>query len=240
MFYKTYINELSLVNFKIHKNLNLKFDKDLIFIIGENACGKTSILESIYYTGTIKNFLNVEDKKLIHFNKEFSKIKILENKKNKYEIIISENAKFIKKNNIEYKKLSDFINELNVLSFTNSDEDIIYGSPKNRRFFIDYEISRINKNYLSILSKYNKTLKIRNNCLKEDKIDFLYLDVVTNELISLNKKIMEIRRKYIEILNNTLKNNKLFSNEEYSIIYKPNLDEDNIKNLFIKKKILIF
>jgi DNA replication and repair protein RecF len=76
----------------------------------------------------------------------------------------------------------------------------------------------------------------RNNCLKEDKIDFLYLDVVTNELISLNKKIMEIRRKYIEILNNTLKNNKLFSNEEYSIIYKPNLDEDNIKNLFIKKQ----
>jgi DNA replication and repair protein RecF len=47
---------------------------------------------------------------------------------------------------------------------------------------------------------------------------------------------MEIRRKYIEILNNTLKNNKLFSNEEYSIIYKPNLDEDNIKNSFIKKQ----
>ena len=163
------ITKMTLKKYRNYDNLEISFNDNLNIIIGDNAQGKTNLLESIYVLGVTRSFLSGNDRNLIKFENKASLIKgevITNDGKFNLEVLINENGKVVKVNNKEIKKLSDYISLLNVIVFNSDSIRIFKDSPNSRRKYFNIEISQINKKYLKLLSDYNTILRQRNEFLK--------------------------------------------------------------------------
>ena len=151
-----YLEKLLLQNFRNYSSLNIKLNPHVNIIYGNNAQGKTNLLESIYVLGLTKSHLLQLDSHLITTCKEFYKIKgiVKKNKiKTTYEVNCNLNKKILKIDGQEIKKISDYINNsLNIIIFYPEDLEIIKGSPNIRRNFLNLELSQLSNNYLKILN----------------------------------------------------------------------------------------
>ncbi len=232
------IDKLKLKNFRNYTNLDIAFNDKLNIIIGNNAQGKTNILEAIYFLAITKSILFVSDKTCIKKNQLFSKIigNIECNQgSKKLEILINENEKRLTINDIEIKKHSKYIGNLKVIVFTPDDIRLIKETPSNRRRFLNIEISQLDEKYITILNEYNIVLKQRNEYLKiikNGKVDEIYFDILTDKLIDL---AMDIYKKRIDFINNINKYiGKIFDDIAGSkglyIKYLPSIDINNIDN----------
>lgn len=200
------LRQLQLENFRNYTRLDLNFPKSLNIFLGENAQGKTNILEAIYVLAMSKSHRTHNEKELILFNQEFARITGLVQKKNSQlplEIILSKKGRKTKVNHLEQKKLSDYIGYLNVILFAPEDLSLVKGSPAVRRRFLDMELGQISPLYLYELVRYNKLLKQRNAYLKlmaEKKGDELFLDVLTEEFVKSGVKVILQRINFIKKL----------------------------------------
>ena len=176
-----YIKYLQLYNYRNYDYLNLELGPNANVFIGDNAQGKTNILESIYYCGFGKSHRTNKDKELIKWNEEKSSISIYISKKRldkKIDINILRNGKKgITINSIKIKKISYLIGSFNVVMFSPEDLRIIKESPGVRRRFIDMELCQIDKKYYYSLVQYNKVLQERNVLLKNRNLDKSMLDI---------------------------------------------------------------
>ena len=224
------IKSIELKNIRLFKNVSFNFNKNIVVFIGENAIGKTTILESIYFSIMLKSPRTNNDSDLISFKENLGIIKVSSNKD--YKIVLNEKKRvFI--NDIEINNLKEYIGLNNVVIFSPNDLDLIYGSPSLRRHFLDINISQISKIYLNKLNEYKKVLKMRNDILKEEKINKTLLDVTTKNLIDLAKDIIKFRYEFIKELNDNI---ITIGKEKISIEYNPsttykNIDEDFNKSL---------
>ena len=206
------ITNLKLKNFRNHNELNLNFSDYKNIIIGNNGIGKTNIIEAIYYLALTKSFRTNNDEVLIKDNEEFAVIEatIIEKISNNYKIVINKQGKHIKIDNNSIRQISDYISKLNVILFTQEDMKLIKDNPSIHRRLINMELSQFNNEYLKLLSMYNKILKQRNTYLKNiyfnGNIPKDYLDVLTEKLIDIGLKIYNIRRKYVDEINNYIGN----------------------------------
>ena len=208
------LEELKLKNFRNYETLNIKLNPHINIIYGNNAQGKTNLLESIYVLGITKSHLISIDNNLIKDGENKFKITgtIKNNKlKKKLEVISNNDKKILNIDNKEIKKVSDYINNsLNIIIFYPEDLEIIKGSPVNRRNYINIELSQLSDNYLKILNEYNKLLKIRNDYLKKlnknENIDNTYFDIITNYLIDKALLIYRMRKKFIDKINEACEN----------------------------------
>ena len=206
------IKKIILQNYRNYDNFEIELSKNLNIIIGNNAQGKTNLLESIYVLAVTKSFLSINDKGLIKFNNKFAKIKgevINKNKKNNnLDIIFSDKGKVVKVNGKEIKKLSDYISIINVIIFSADNISIFKDSPASRRKYFNIQISQINKKYLKCLTEYNILLRQRNEFLKviniNKKSDLDYFDILNDKYVSLSLEIYKYRKKYIEEINKYL------------------------------------
>jgi len=204
-----YLEELQLRNFRNYDSLKIKLNPHINIFYGNNAQGKTNLLESIYVLGLTKSHLLNLDNNLIKDNEKNSKIKgfLKKNKfKQKLEIEFNNDKKILKIDNNEIKKINDYINSsLKVIIFYPEDLEIIKGSPNNRRNFINLELSQLSDNYLKILTEYNKLLKIRNDYLKKInkniKVDMTYFQIITNYLVDKAILIYKMRLKLVNKIN---------------------------------------
>jgi len=204
-----YLEEIQLRNFRNYDSLKIKLNPHINIFYGNNAQGKTNLLESIYVLGLTKSHLLNLDNNLIKDGKTNCKIKGTLKKskfKEKIEIEFVENKKILKKDNIEIKKVTDYINSsLNAIIFYPEDLEIIKGSPNHRRNFINLELSQLSDNYLKILTEYNKLLKIRNDYLKKINknisVDMTYFQIITNYLVDKAILIYKMRLKLINKIN---------------------------------------
>ena len=214
------LTNLKLKNFRNYDKLDLNFNDKINIFIGNNAQGKTNILESIYVLSLTKSHRTNKDMFLIKKDSLFTKIigTVKEDKETTYEILINENGKKVSINNDPLKKVSEYISKINVILFSPDDLEIIKGTPGERRSFFNVSISGFNNNYVRFLSEYNKILKLRNEYLKNNEIiNKDYLDILTNKLIDLNIKIYNEREEYVSKINKYLKD-----------IYKDISGKDNI------------
>ena len=239
------IKKIKLQNYRNYDNFEIDLSQNLNIIIGNNAQGKTNLLESIYVLAVTKSFLSINDKGLIKFNNKFAKIsgEITNNtkKNNKLEIIFSDKGKVVKVNGKEIKKLSDYISIINVIIFSTDNIRIFKESPNSRRKYFNIEISQINKNYLKYLSEYNVLLKQRNEFLKvmniNKKSDLDYLDILNDKYVSLSIEISNYRKRYVDDINEYLSDMfKYITGMEGLILkYYTNIDEE--KGVFKEKLI---
>ena len=155
------LNSLQLVNFRHYNNIYLEFNKKVKLLLGINGQGKTNIVESIYMLSFGKSFRTSRDKEIIKFDTEnlyvggsFSK----EHTDGLIEIAIGKNKKGIKVNKIHIQKIHELLGNLNVVIFSPEDLRLVKEGPKERRSFIDKEISQIMPKYYNYLTNYNKVL----------------------------------------------------------------------------------
>ncbi len=225
------INEIELINFRLHKNTQLSFTKDINFIIGGNGEGKTSILEAIYYLATTKNMLQLSDSDAVNFEADYFKIYGSMATITNYSSIISYDKLTNKKAYfLEGKQITqaaDIIGKFPVVTITPSDHYITKGSPADRRKFVDSVISLTSKNYLLTLLDYNKTLKQRSALLNQISLNYSSallseLDVWSENLVKYGSQLIKYRFEFVENFNNKIKDtyqNILGNSETPSIDY---------------------
>ena len=225
------INNLVLKNFRNHDYRNFDFKEGLNLITGENAVGKTNIIEGIYYLSLAKSFRTSEDADLILKGAENTLIEasIQEGEiKRKINIKLNENKKEIFVNNKKISKLSQLSQACNVIEFTPEDVMLFKGSPKERRKFLDIALSKKNPLYLDYISRYEKALKERNEILKSDNFDEKLLEASTEVLAKLTGPIMSYRQGYVRDINSVLqKITRALTgvcNDEFEINYEPFID----------------
>ncbi len=234
------VKSLKLKNFRNYDLLNLKFDKDTNIFYGNNAQGKTNILESIYLTGTTKSHRGTKDKDLIKFGQEEAHIETIVEKRGipfKIDIHLKKNSpKGIAINKIPIKRASELFGIINIVFFSPEDLNIIKNGPAERRRFIDLELSQLDKIYLNDLSKYNKIVNQRNKLLKDvyDRKDLLEtLDIWDLQLVTYGNRVMESRKIFISQINEIIENvhKKLTGGKEkLKLIYEPGVKNDTFED----------
>lgn len=200
-----YVKELQLINFRNYENLLIDFKTSVNILVGDNAQGKTNILESIYYCSLAKSHRTNKDKELINWNHKNAYISLLVGRNRldkKIDIkIFKEGKKGININSIKVKKISEIIGSFNVVMFSPEDLDIVKGSPSARRRLLDIELCKLDKKYYYNLSSYKKVLGERNTLLKSSKCSEEILEVYDAQLSSFGAYLINKRIKYIDMLN---------------------------------------
>ncbi|MGC5326509.1 DNA replication/repair protein RecF [Brevibacillus sp. SYSU BS000544] len=164
------LRNLQVNNYRNYSSVSLSFDKNINLFVGNNAQGKTNLLESIYVLALAKSHRTSRDKELIAWGKEYATIRSeIERRYGsvRLEIQLTNKGKKAKINGLEQRKLSEYIGALNVVMFAPEDLAIVKGAPAQRRRFLDMEIGQVSPTYLYYLSNYNKVLAQRNQLLKD-------------------------------------------------------------------------
>ena len=201
------IKKIGLKNFRNHQSLSFDFSNRLNVITGNNAVGKTNIVEAIYYLSLARSFRTSEDGDLIKKNQDRAEIDavIVEGDiTRKIKIIITREGKAIMINGKSIAKLSELSKCVNVILFQPKDVMLFSGPPKDRRNFLDISISKKSNIYLDYITRYEKVLKERNDLLKADSINQTLLDVTTELLVKLSGSIISYRQMYVKDINDIL------------------------------------
>ncbi len=231
------IKSIKLKNFRNYKELDMEFDNNTNILYGDNAQGKTNVLEAIYLCGTTKSHKGSKDREVINFDADESHIRMLVEKNDivhKIDMHLRKNkTKGIAINGIPIKKASEIFGIVNVVFFSPEDLNLIKNGPSERRRFIDLELCQLDKVYLYNLTNYNKIINQRNKLLKD-----LYfnpnlkdtLDIWDLQLVSYGEKIIKRRIEFVSQVNNIIfdiHKNLSGGKEELLIKYEPNVDVEN-------------
>ena len=204
-----YIEKIRLQNFRNYENLEIDLNKNINIIYGENAQGKTNIIESIFLCAFGKSFRTSKEKEMIKFNEEKSLIEAFYQKKDRDGKIKIElgNKKQISLNGIKIKKLSELLGNINIVIFTPDDINILRDGPVKRRRFLDMMIGQLRPNYVYNLNMYTKTIEQRNNYLrqiKEENKPEEMLEIWDEKLAEYGEKVYIYRKEFIEKIYNKI------------------------------------
>ncbi|MBQ8031507.1 MAG: DNA replication/repair protein RecF [Butyrivibrio sp.] len=233
------IKSLELADFRNYDNLKIDFSSGTNILYGDNAQGKTNILEAIYVSATTKSHKGSKDKEIIGFGKEEAHIRtILEKDGAEYRVdmhLRGNRSKGIAIDGQKIKRASDLIGMLNVVFFSPEDLSIIKNGPSERRRFMDMELCQLDQIYLNSLSKYNKLGVERNKVLKdlfEHPENSVLLDVQDKQLCEYGSIIIKAREKFITELNEIIRpiHEKLTGGKELlSVYYEPNVEQADLE-----------
>ena len=204
-----YIEKIKLQNFRNYENLEIDLNKNINIIYGENAQGKTNIIESIFLCAFGKSFRTSKEKEMIKFNEEKSLVEAFYQKKDRDGKIKIElgNKKQISLNGIKIKKLSELLGNINIVIFTPEDINILRDGPVKRRRFLDMMIGQLRPNYVYNLNMYTKTIEQRNNYLrqiKEENKPEEMLEIWDEKLAEYGEKVYIYRKEFIEKIYNKI------------------------------------
>ena len=227
------LKSIELKNFRNYEDLDLKFDSGTNILFGDNAQGKTNILEAAYVSGTTKSHKGSRDKDMIRFGEDESHIRTIVEKQGKeYQLDIhlkKNRSKGIAINKVPIKKASELFGILNMVFFSPEDLNIIKNGPSERRRFLDAEICQLDKIYLSDLTRYNKILMQRNRLLKDMQHQpqlMETLPVWDMQLVEYGKRLIRRRRQFVEELSEIvtgIHRNISGKREELVLRYEPNI-----------------
>jgi DNA replication and repair protein RecF len=201
-----YIKNLQLLNFRNYDQLGIELTNGVNIFIGDNAQGKTNILESIYYCSLAKSHRTSKDKELINWNSEEAYVKAYISKERldkTIEIkIFKDGKKGIRINSIKINKIQELMGVFNVVLFSPEDLKIVKESPAYRRKFLDIELCKINSKYYYSLVQYNKALNERNSLLKKwnENVESI-IDVYDSQISKFGSYIIRERLRYLKLLN---------------------------------------
>ena len=228
------IRSIELKNFRNYENLEIFFDEGTNILFGDNAQGKTNILEAAYMSGTTKSHKGSRDKEMIRFGEEEAHLKtVVARGGREYQIdmhLKKNRAKGIAIDKIPIKKASELFGILNIVFFSPEDLNIIKNGPAERRRFLDSELCQLDRIYLADLTNYNKILAQRNKLLK----DMIYrpslsdtLPVWDMQLIETGKKIIRRRKQFVDELREIVSDihYRISGKEELFLKYEPNIDD---------------
>ena len=243
------LKNLKLENFRNYEDAEISFSDGINILIGDNAMGKTNILEAIYVLALTKSPRSGYDTDLIRLDTSKALISgdvLHDDVLKQYEVEIDKFGKRVYINKFQIKKISEYISNFCVTSFLPNDIEIIKGSPSIRRNTLNIQIGSIYNNYLKNMNEYNSILRIRNEYLKRLNINALsdtkYLDVINEKMLDVSLKIYYFRFFYLNLINAKIEGifKKLSGLSGLQVIYQNNLgiteyDEEKIKKILLTK-----
>lgn len=239
------INKIKLINFRNYENTELSFGSSKNILLGENAQGKTNLIEAIYLCAFSKSFRTNNAADMIRFGEENCNV-IVEAEREGIDTKININInnsgkKIIKKDGKVLKRTAELLNNVVVVVFSPEDLRIIKDSPDKRRSFIDREMSQIKPKYHESLKRYNETLKQKNSILKERNIkpDINLLEVFDEQLSLYGSQIVKYRKNFVEMLSDRageIHNNISGGKEELLIKYDISIDDEEFYNSLIDSR----
>ena len=240
------IQEVELHQFRNYTKQNLSFGDEINILYGQNAQGKTNILESLYISSTGKSHRTNNYHDLIQNGQTGFEIKLRATVNNRENSIIirysKDTGKSAEINGIRREKLSDILGTLNMIFFSPETLEVVKGSPASRRKFLDILLCQTNRQYLHLLKRYNSLIKNKSIALKKGKQEKRYEEIIPiwNEHISAyGGKIVYLRMNAIKKLNLYMKNeiHKITDNTETSeLVYKTFCNTDEVKDEAFYKK----
>ena len=238
------IESLELSDYRNYDKLSLQFDKGINILYGDNAQGKTNVLEAMYLCSTTKSHRGSKDREMIRLGQDEAHIRMFtarEEISHKIDMHLKKNKpKGIAIDGIPIRKSGELLGFIHIVFFSPEDLSIIKNGPGERRRFIDMELCQLDKVYLYNLSKYNKIIVQRNNLLKQISYsDSLRdtLEVWDQQLVICGKEVIKARKQFIDQLNSiTYEIHKKLSGgrEELIIQYEPNVTADVLEEKLIK------
>lgn len=235
------IKSIDLQNFRNYSLERISFDEHTNILYGDNAQGKTNILEAVYVSGTTKSHKGSKDYEMISFDCDESHIKAIVSKKNidyRIDMHIKKNKnKGIAVNGVPIKRAVELYGIVNIIFFSPEDLNIIKNGPSGRRKFMDMELCQLDKIYVSNLLQYNKAVEQRNKLLKDIMFNPSLedtLDIWDMQILKFGSDIISRRRKFIENVNNIIKDihSRLSGGKEELIIkYEPSVEESDFEKV---------
>ena len=233
------VESVELKDYRNYEFLDMNFNEHVNIIYGDNAQGKTNILESIYMCSTSKSHRGSKDREIVRFGEDESHIKLNVLKHGmKYRIdmhLKKNKTKGIAVNGIPIKKAVELFGIINIVFFSPEDLNIIKNGPSERRRFMDMELCQLDKIYVHNLVNYNKVLLQRNKLLKDIAFNPSLadtLDVWDEQLVSYGLELIKIRQRFVENLNGIIYDihNRLSGNkEQLKLVYEPDVAEADFK-----------
>ena len=227
-----YIKELELNNFRNYEDIRVSFSRDVNIFLGENAQGKTNLLEGIYLNAVARSFKTQRDKELIRFGCDFAKVKAVahyDDEDHTSEIIISRDGrKAVKVDGVKISRTSELLDRLHIIVFSPEDLKIVKDEPGKRRGFINRELCQIRPGYVNDLNSYRRILRQRNAYLREDRMDPSVLEVWDEELIRTGSRLVRERRKFIEktdVISRDIHSRISGGKENLTLSYETDIDE---------------
>ena len=221
------INKIELENFRNYEKQTINLNKEINIIYGNNAQGKTNIIESVFLCAYGKSFRSKKDKELIRFGSDEAIVNIdyeRSDREGKIRAVINDKKTFFI-NGIKQNKISEIVGKINVVIFTPDDINIVKEGPEVRRKFLNMLISSLKPNYMYLLNNYNDVLEQRNNYLKQIKYENKkedLLDIFDEQLIDFSDKIFSYREEYINKMKNRI-------NVFHNLITKSGKEDIDIK-----------
>lgn len=235
-----FVKQLRLDNYRNVKHIELNTEQNVNIFIGQNAQGKTNLLEAIFVLALTKSHRTDKNKELIGWGEQSAHLEALVDKKYgpvTLELNLSAQGKQAKINGLEQKKLSNFVGSLNVVMFAPEDLEIVKGTPGIRRRFLDIEIGQVQPNYLYALQQYQKIVIQRNNVLKnawqQGASAQAMLEVWNEQLVTHGVKIIKKRKQFINKLEQWARSiHEGITNglEQLSIRYLPSFPMDETED----------
>ena len=233
------IKSLKLKNYRNYDLLDLTFDPKTNILYGDNAQGKTNILEALYLSGTTKSHRGTKDRDMIQFGYDESHLETVVEKKGiifQIDMHLKKNKpKGVAVNGIPIRRASELFGIVNVVFFSPEDLNIIKNGPAERRRFIDLELCQLNKLYVHALVQYNRVVTQRNKLLKELAFRPDYedtLDVWDMQMVQYGREVMKYRAEFVEELNGiilSIHQQLSGKKEDLQIIYEPNTPADEFE-----------
>lgn len=233
------VKSLKLNQFRNYESLQLSFDKGTNLFYGNNAQGKTNILEAVYLCGTTKSHKGSKDREMIRFGEEEAHIRMtISRSQSAYEIdmhLKKNRPKGIAVNGVPIRKAAELLGIANFVFFSPEDLGIIKNGPAERRRFIDMELCQLDKLYLHELSNYNKVIIQRNKLLKECSFNSQYeemLDIWDMQLVKYGKKLIESRERFVKelgVIVAEIHRNLTGGREELMVRYEKNVSADEFE-----------
>lgn len=236
------ISHLTLKNYRNYDFLDIDLSSGVNIFIGDNAQGKSNILESIFVLALTKSYINVKDQNLIKDGCDISYIRgLCSNKTDDFQldVVLDKFGKKVKYNSFEVKKHSEYISLLKVLVFSPYNVNFFKDGPNNRRKTVNMVISQISKRYVKILQKYNVYLKKRNQYLKtvDLSLDYnrCYFDILNDNYCSFAVDIAIIRKEFVKKINKYLSDIyfEITGYQNLKFIYLSNIKINKDRNLSI-------
>ena len=237
-----YVESIELRNYRNYDDLKLEFGRNTNILYGNNAQGKTNILESIYMAATTKSHRGSKDRDVIKIGEDESHIRLIIKKRDishKIDMHLRKNKnKGVAIDGIAIRRAAELYGLLNVIFFSPEDLSIIKNGPAERRRFMDLELCQISRLYYQNLVSYNKVLNQRNNLLKQINFNRSLMDTIdvwNMQLVDYGRRIIKERKNFIDMMNDIIGDihSRLTSGKEkLEIVYDANVTEEEFeKNL---------
>ena len=240
------LTRLRLFDFRNYETLDLTLDPGVNLILGENAQGKTNILEALYVCATSRSHKGSKDREMIRMGSDEAHIK-LNVKKNGLPYRIDMHLKKSKSKGIAIdmvpiRRSSELLGTMNMVFFSPEDLSIIKNSPAERRNFMDMELCQLDKIYVSLLANYKKVLDQRNNLLRQisfDKSKMDMLPVWDDQLVKYGIEIIKKRNHFIDLINEIIPDihsNLTSGKEHLCLVYEKNAEEESFASMLAEKQ----